>query len=83
MFRTTLKIEGMHCGMCESFVNGVVRDCAEVKKVTSSAHKGETVILSENPIDKEAVKAAISAKGYKVLSSEVEEYEKEGLFKRK
>lgn len=83
MYKTVLKVEGMHCGMCESFVNDVVRGCADVKKVTSSARKGETVILSEKPIDGEAVKSAISAKGYKVSSVEVEEYEKKGLFGRK
>ena len=69
--------------MCESFVNDVVRGCADVKKVTSSARKGETVILSEKPVDGEAVKSAISAKGYTVSSVEVEEYEKKGLFGRK
>ncbi|MCD8285995.1 MAG: cation transporter [Clostridia bacterium] len=83
MYRITLKIDGMHCGMCEAHVNDMVRDAADVKKVTSSHTKGETVILSETAPDTEAIAAAIQAQGYRVLSSETEEYEKKGLFHRK
>ena len=47
MIETILKVDGMMCGMCESHVNETVRKTADVKKVTSSHTKGETVILSE------------------------------------
>ena len=43
MVQTTLKVDGMMCGMCESHVNEVVRKTAQVEKVTSSHTKGETV----------------------------------------
>ena len=46
MIQTTLKVNGMMCGMCESHINDVVRKTAQVKKVTSSHTKGETVIVS-------------------------------------
>ena len=46
MVQTTLKVDGMMCGMCESHVNEVVRKTAQVEKVTSSHTKGETVIVS-------------------------------------
>lgn len=36
MTKTTLKIDGMMCGMCESHVNDAIRNAFEVKKVTSS-----------------------------------------------
>ncbi len=82
MYRTTLKIDGMHCGMCEAHVNDMVRDAADVKKVTSSHTKGETVIISEKEPDTEAITAAIASQGYRVLSSKTEQYEKKGLFHR-
>ena len=51
MIKTTLKIDGMMCGMCESHINDVIRKNFKIKKVTSSARDGETVIISEEPID--------------------------------
>ena len=60
MVQTTLKVDGMMCSMCESHVNEVVRKTAQVEKVTSSHTKGETVIVSAQPLDIEALKAAIA-----------------------
>ena len=60
MYQTTLKIDGMACSMCESHVNDAVRKAFPVKKVTSSHSKGETVILSEQPLEEAAVRAAIA-----------------------
>ena len=37
MIKTTLKIDGMMCGMCESHMNDVIRKNFKIKKVTSSA----------------------------------------------
>ncbi len=45
MYKTTVKIDGMMCSMCESHVNDAVRSKLKVKKVTSSHKKGETVII--------------------------------------
>ena len=56
MVQTTLKVDGMMCGMCESHVNEVVRKTVQVEKVTSSHTKGETVIVSAQPLDIEALK---------------------------
>ena len=42
--------------------------------------KGETVILSEEPLDEEALKAAIAATGYDAGEVTVRPYEKKGLF---
>ena len=67
MIKTTVKVDGMMCGMCESHVNDAVRNAIEVKKVSSSHKKGTTEILTEQPVDEEKVKAAIEATGYKVL----------------
>ena len=59
MIKTTVKVDGMMCGMCESHVNDAVRNAIEVKKVSSSHKKGTTEILTEQPVDEEKVKAAI------------------------
>ena len=80
MYKITMKVEGMRCGMCESHVNEVVRKNAQIKKVTSSHTKNQTVVISENNIDEQGVKEAIEAMGYKVLSIEKESYIKKGLF---
>ena len=82
MVQITLKIDGMACGMCESHVNDAIRAKFPVKKVSSSHTKGETVILSEEDISEEALRAVIEPTGYKVLGYASEPYEKKGLFDR-
>ena len=84
MYKTTLKIDGMSCGMCEAHVNDAVRKAMKVKKVTSSHLKGETVIISEEKPDTVLLVCEIEKTGYKVLSSATEEFEKKGfgLFKK-
>lgn len=83
MFKTTVKIDGMMCGMCESHVNDAIRAKLPVKKVTSSHKKGETVIMSENELSGEMIKAALDGSGYDVMSVDCAPYEKKGLFGRK
>jgi copper chaperone CopZ len=80
MYKITLKIDGMRCGMCESHVNDVVRKAADVKSVKSSHTKNQTEIICEHEIDEAALKAAIAEEGYRVLSVSKEPYEKKGLF---
>lgn len=80
MYKITLKIDGMMCGMCESHVNDAVRKFADVKKVTSSHSKGETVIITDDDIDENAVGGAIAAQGYRLLSVKKEPYEKKVFF---
>lgn len=66
--------------MCESHVNNAIRSTADVKKVSSSHSKGETVIIAEDDIDDSILTEAISKQGYKITSVEKEPYEKKGLF---
>jgi len=83
MTKTTLKIDGMMCGMCESHMNDAIRKAFKVKKVTSSHTKGETVIISENPVDEGALREAIEPTGYRLEGISSEPYEKKGgLFSR-
>lgn len=80
MVKTTVKVDGMQCGMCEAHVNDAVRNAFDVKKVTSSHTKGETVIVSENSLDANALKDVIVKSGYDYVSSSEESYTKKGLF---
>lgn len=80
MVKITLGISGMACGMCEAHINDTVRAAFDVKKVSSSHSKGETVIVAENEIPKSALKAVIDKTGYKMVSFKAEPYQKKGLF---
>ena len=75
MYQTTLKIDGMTRGMGEPHINDTIRKAAPVKKVTSSHAKGEAVVLTDEPLDSEAVKAAVHATGYEVTDASSEPYE--------
>ena len=68
MIKTTVKVDGMMCGMCESHVNDAVRRAFQVDKVTSSHSKGETVIISDGPEDEAKIKTALRATGNEVKS---------------
>ena len=80
MKKITVEIDGMMCGMCESHVNDCVRENFNVRKVTSSHSKRETVIITENDIDEAKLREAVNKTGYKVVSIKEEPYEKKGLF---
>lgn len=82
MVETTIEVEGMKCGMCESHVNDVIRKAFEVKKVTSSHAKNLTTVLSEQPLDEQALRSAIAAQGYGVGAITSEQVFKKGLFGR-
>ena len=81
MIKTTVKVDGMMCGMCESHVNDAVRKAFQVDKVSSSHSKGETTLITDAPVDEPRLKAAINATGYEVKGITSEPYEKKkGLF---
>lgn len=82
MTKTTLKIEGMMCGMCEAHMNDAIRSTMEVKNVTSSHKNGETVIISENPLDEGKIREAVKSTGYTLCDIHSEAYTKKdgGLF---
>ena len=68
MTQTTLKIDGMMCGMCEAHLCDAVRQHFSVKKVTASHTKGEMVILSPEPLDRAALEKTIADTGYTLVS---------------
>ncbi|MBQ3295908.1 MAG: heavy-metal-associated domain-containing protein [Erysipelotrichaceae bacterium] len=82
MYRVTMKIEGMMCGMCEAHINDVIRrNIKDAKKVSSSHKKGESLFICENIPDLKILKEKIKETGYEVRDISCETYEKRGLFK--
>ena len=80
MWKYTVQVDGMMCGMCESHVNDAVRRAFPVKKVSSSRNKRETVVVAEGELDEQALRSVISAAGYAVGDIQKEPYVKRGLF---
>ena len=83
MIRTTVKVDGMMCGMCEAHINDAVRRAFSVKKVASSHRKGETVILSEEAPDPQKLRQVIDATGYRALDIASTPCKKTSLFSRR
>ena len=80
MIKLTVGIEGMACGMCEAHINEAVRNAFQVKKVTSSHTKKQTVIIAEKNIPEQELKNVVAKAGYDAISVNSEPYEKKGLF---
>lgn len=84
MFKTTLKIEDMMCGMCEAHICDTIRKTVpDADKVSASRHKKEASFLSEKEISKDLLQAAIDATGYTCSQIVSEPYEKKRWFSRK
>ena len=83
MIKTTLKIDGMMCSMCEAHICDVIRRTVPgAKKVAASHAKGEAGFLTDEAVDEKLLKDAIAATGYTCLDVTAEPYEKKGWFKR-
>ncbi len=86
MYRITIGVDGMMCGMCESHINDTIRKKFNVRKVSSSHTKKQTVIVTESDIDEQELRDAINATGYTAVSFKKENYEKktgfQGIFRR-
>ena len=80
MLKYILKIDGMMCGMCEAHINEAIRAAFKVKKVSSSHTKGETVIITEDPLDEARLADTVGGTGYTLVSVKDEPYEKKGFF---
>ncbi len=83
MLQITLGIEGMMCGMCEAHMNDVVRKLyPDVKKVSSSHSRNQTVVLSESELDEARLREGISAIGYRLTSFRSEPYVRKTLWQK-
>ncbi len=77
MIKTTVKIDGMMCSMCEAHIQDVIRKSVPgAKKVAASHTKGEATFLSEEAPEESALREAIAATGYTCLAVASEPYQK-------
>ena len=83
MYKTTAKIEGMMCNMCEAHVTKALKEKLGTENVETSHKKGESVIITDGEITQAQVEQALDGSGYKLVSVTCEPYEKKGLFGRK
>ena len=82
MWKYTVEVDGMMCGMCEAHTNDAVRKAFKVKKVESSHSKKQTVIIAEEEIDEDELRGVIANLGYDMGKVTKEPYKKKffGLF---
>ena len=60
MFKTTIKVDGMMCGMCEAHVSDAIRKAVpEAKKVKASRAKKEATFLSDEQPDSVLIEKVI------------------------
>ena len=80
MLLITLKIEGMHCSMCESHINDIIRTVNGPSKIKSSHLRNEAKFLLKSEDSLQTIINTIEKEGYKVISINKENYVKKGLF---
>ena len=83
MWKYTIQVSGMMCGMCEAHINDALRRAFPVKKVNSSRSNGQTVLISEAELDEQALRDAINATGSQAGRVDKEPWQKKGLFGRR
>ncbi|MER6382059.1 heavy-metal-associated domain-containing protein [Streptomyces sp. NPDC001118] len=63
---TVYKVTGMSCGHCEGAVSGEISEIPGVSSVKAVASTGEVTVVSEAPLDDEAVGAAVDEAGFEL-----------------
>lgn len=64
MTTTEFQVTGMTCGHCETSVRDEVSKLPGVENVNVSARTGALTVSSTDPVDPDAVLAAVSEAGY-------------------
>ena len=79
MIRTVAAVRGMSCAMCENHINEAVRKAFPIRKVSSSRKKNVTEIISDAPLNLDALRDVIIGTGYEVGDITSQPYENKGL----
>lgn len=66
--RSTYRVAGMTCGHCVSSVRAAVSAVEGVNEVEVDLATGELVVISETRVDADAVRSAVDAAGYEVVT---------------
>ncbi|MFE0808966.1 heavy-metal-associated domain-containing protein [Streptomyces sp. NPDC058794] len=64
---TVYQVSGMSCGHCEGAVSGEISEIAGVGSVQAVASTGQVTVVSEAPLDDEAVRAAVDEAGFELV----------------
>ncbi|WP_406861026.1 cation transporter [Streptomyces sp. HUAS MG47] len=64
---TVYEVTGMTCGHCEGAVRSEISELAGVTSVTAVAATGQVTVVSEAPLDRAAVAAAVDEAGYELV----------------
>jgi copper chaperone len=63
---TTYTVAGLHCSGCVASVSEEVREIPGVQDVDVSLETGALTITTAEPVDEDAVKAAVAEAGYQL-----------------
>lgn len=63
---TVYQVKGMTCGHCEGAVSSEIAELAGVTSVKAVASTGQVTVVSEAPLDDDAVAAAVDEAGYEL-----------------
>ena len=69
MVTTTYQVQGMTCGHCVSAVSAEVGALPGVSDVAVDLAAGQVSVTSEQPLDIDAVRAAVDEAGYELLGA--------------
>ncbi|MEU3171376.1 heavy-metal-associated domain-containing protein [Streptomyces sp. NPDC007000] len=61
------KVSGMSCGHCEGAVSGEISGIPGVDSVKAVAATGEVTVVSDTPLDEEAVRTAVDEAGFELV----------------
>ena len=64
---STYTVQGMTCGHCVQSVTEEVSEVAGVKDVEVDLASGRVTVSSDEPVDDDAVRAAVTGAGYQVV----------------
>ncbi|MEU7422853.1 heavy-metal-associated domain-containing protein [Streptomyces sp. NPDC040750] len=63
------RVTGMSCGHCEGSVSGEISQIPGVSSVKAVASTGEVTVVSQSPLDDEAVRAAVDEAGFELAGT--------------
>ncbi|MBX6355944.1 MAG: heavy-metal-associated domain-containing protein [Micromonosporaceae bacterium] len=67
MTTATYRVKGMTCGHCVNAVSSEVGALPGVREVDVDLESGQVTVTSEQPLDTDAVRAAVDEAGYELV----------------
>ena len=77
MYILKIGIDGMMCGQCESHVSALLRRVDGALVVKTSHFKNQAIVYAPRLIEKAEVEKALEGSGYRLLSFDSKQEEKE------